>query len=49
MKKLTTKKNMGNGLIRVSTKELLAQHPEQFDELASKLVTAANSDNIYLS
>ena len=32
-KKLTTQKDMGNGLIRVSNRELLARHPEQFDEL----------------
>lgn len=33
MKKLTTLKDMGNGLIRVSNRELLERYPEQFDEL----------------
>lgn len=32
LKKLTTLKDMGNGLIRVSNRELLERYPEQFDE-----------------
>ena len=31
--KLTTQKDLGNGLIRVSNQELLSRCPEQFDEL----------------
>ena len=31
--KLTTQKDLGNGLIRVSNQELLSRYPEQFDEL----------------
>ena len=36
--KLTTQKDLGNGLIRVSNQELLSRYPEQFDELERSIL-----------